>query len=136
MKSFFRDHGLGEVDYVVDRIGTVGIQLAKAAAAGAGARRKGPGSWRERMLGFLLRPEEAEALRVGRFRTGGEAHLCMYESVSLERVLRAAGFEEVSFHRADTSGIEDWAIHHLDRDPDGREHAPHSLYAEARKRRA
>ena len=140
MKTFFRDHGSSEVDYVVDRIGTVGIQLAKAttvpAAAGTGARRKGPASLRDRLMNILLSPAEVEALRIGRFRTRGEVHLCMYESVSLEQVLRSVGFEEVSFHRADTSQIADWARHHLDRDPDGREHAPHSLYAEARKRPA
>jgi predicted SAM-dependent methyltransferase len=140
MKMFFREQGLSEVDYVVDRIGTVGLQLAKAAAvpvaAGSGAHRRGPASLRDRLLNVLLRPAEAEALRIGQFRTRGEVHLCMYESVSLEQVLRSAGFEEVCFHQADTSQIADWACHHLDRDPDGREHAPHSLYAEARKHRA
>ncbi len=137
MKTFFHERGRDDLDYVVDRIGTVGIQLAKASPAPAGKEgrheERSRLSIRERLLEALLRPEEAEALRVGRFRLGGEVHLHMYDSFSLEQVLKGAGFRRVEFRDADTSRIADWSSYHLDRDPDGREHAPHSLYAEAGK---
>lgn len=145
MRTFFRDHGLNELDYVVGRIGTVGCQLAKAIPALPANRttrfplRPGSGKWngsslRIALLNALLTPAEAEALRIGLFRTSGEAHLWMYESLTLKKLLKDAGFDAVTFHRVDTSQIEDWERYHLDRDADGREHAPSSLYAEGRKR--
>lgn len=145
MRTFFRDHDRDELDYVVGRIGTVGLQLANACSpsaadgkAGRPARsRFGGWNWeslRMSLLNALLNREEAEALHIGQFRMRGEAHLWMYESVTLEQLLKGAGFDTVEFHCADTSQIADWACYHLDRDPDGREHAPSSLYVEGRKR--
>lgn len=139
MRTYFRNHGLSEINYVVERIGTVGRQLAKAHSPTAGDAQAKQHVVRERtslrasLLNALMTPEEAEALRVGQFRMGGEVHLHMYDSVSLEQLLQKAGFERVTFHRAGSSDIRDWARYHLDLDADGQEHAPHSLYAEGRK---
>lgn len=149
MRTFFRDHGRDSIEYVVGRIGTVGLQLARKCFPSAEeeqaklprrpafinwlGRLKGrsPRAW---LLKALLTKGEAEALRIGRFRTGGEVHLWMYELEALERLLKGVGFASVEFHNADTSQIADWGHYHLDTDTDGREHAPHSLYAEGRKR--
>lgn len=147
MKDFFSEHGRDSIDYVVGRIGTVGLQLANEASRSK-KKEKDRSYWRPRLwrwdfgairewtLNLLLSEEEEEALRIGQFRTRGEVHLWMYESVSLERLLRGVGFDEISFYRAETSRIADWERYHLDRDSDGREHAPNSLYTEARKRPA
>jgi predicted SAM-dependent methyltransferase len=144
MRTFFCDHGLSELDYVVGRIGTVGLQLAKVSASPAADEKNGHPShirlkkwnWdslRSSLLSALLSREESEALRTGKFRMQGEPHLWMYESVTLEQLLKENGFSAVEFHRADTSRIPDWTSYHLDRNPDGREHAPSSLYAEGTK---
>jgi predicted SAM-dependent methyltransferase len=136
MRTFFPEHGLNELDYVVGRIGTVGIQLAKPCTLQAAKRKPIKLNWsslRTSLRDALLSPEEAEALRIGQFRLQGEPHLWMYESVTLEQLLRGSGFSTVEFHRADTSRISDWDSYHLDRDPDGRGHAPSSLYAEGTK---
>lgn len=144
MRTFFRDHGRDELEYVVDRIGTVGLNLAKACVPSVtGGKIKhrlrlklGGLSWdslRGLFLKALLSEEEAEALRVGQFRLRGEVHLCMYEDVSLKQLLIESGFMTVTSHRADSSQIVDWERYYLDRDRDGNEHAPHSLYVEGRK---
>ncbi len=144
MRTFFNDHGLNEVDYVVGRIGTVGSRLADACRHTAKAemtgtpRRPHPikkrrASLRTLILKSLLKKEEAEALRIGQFRMRGEVHLWMYDAITLEQLLGDTGLSPVSFHSADTSQIPNWACYHLDRDLNGLEHAPSSLYAEGIK---
>ncbi len=147
MKTFFLDHGSAEKDYIVARLGTVGLELTNMSPAAEKKTGTSYGwrlpqfrhwSWkavRSTLLHGLLNREEAEAMRVGQLRTRGEVHLCMYDSVTLERLFKGAGFEPIAFYGANTSQIEDWARYHLDVDPDGREHhAPSSLRAEGRKR--
>ena len=144
MRNFFLDHGRDELDYVVGRIGTVGCQLAKSCELRTGKsvnathtrlkfREWNWASLRTSILNALLNKNEIEALRIGQFRMQGEPHLWMYESITLKQLLTESGFSTVEFHRADTSRISDWASYHLDREPDGREHAPSSLYAEGTK---
>ncbi len=149
MREFFSEHGRDaiEIDYVVGRIGTVGLQLANADFRQK-TKEKARVHWRPRFckwnlaairewaLNILLTEGEEEALRIGKFRTSGEVHLWMYESVSLVRLLQGVGFDEISLHNAETSQIADWECYQLDRDSDGREHAPNSLYIEAKKKPA
>ena len=113
MRTFFRDHDRDELDYVVGRIGTVGLQLAKACSPSAvdGKTRRparsrfGGWNWeslRMSLLNALLNQEEAEALHIGQFRMRGEVHLWMYESVTLEQLFKCTGFVAVAFHYAET----------------------------------
>ena len=145
MKTFFCDHGRAELDYVVSRIGTVGVQLAKVGRPSTDAetaKRQGfsgldGGGWksiRAWLREALLSAKEKEALRIGQFRTQGEVHLCMYDSFTIEKMLKGVGFEVIEFLRAEASQIPNWSYYCLDLESDGREHAPNSLYVEGRKR--
>jgi len=77
--------------------------------------------------------EETDAERVGRFRLSGEAHLWMYDSFSLGRVLRNAGFQDVKQCHADESSIPCFNSYLLDINPDGSVRKPDSLFMEGRK---
>lgn len=77
--------------------------------------------------------EEKDAERVGRFRLSGEVHLWMYDSYSLGRLLRNAGFQDVKRCHADESGIPRFNSYLLDINPDGSVRKPDSLFVEGRK---
>ncbi len=102
----------------------------------AGHRRPGrlldPRWYRERLLRVLL-GGEYRALQVGRFRTSGETHQWMYDSYSLERLLRHAGFIRIRRCRAAESCIPNWQSWHLDVNADGTVRKPDSLFMEGDK---
>lgn len=75
----------------------------------------------------------ARALSIGRFRLSGETHHWMYDSRSLSRLLRAAGFGSAIEQSAHSSLIAGWAAFHLDVTAEGRVARPDSLYVEAVK---
>lgn len=77
--------------------------------------------------------EERDAERVGRFRLSGEVHLWMYDSFSLGRLLRNAGFQDVKRCHADESDIPHFNSYLLDINPDGSVRKPDSLFMEGRK---
>lgn len=77
--------------------------------------------------------EETDAEQVGRFRLSGEAHLWMYDSFSLGRLLRNAGFQDVKQCQADESSIPRFNSYLLDINPDGRVRKPDSLFMEGLK---
>jgi len=81
---------------------------------------------------LILGPKMAQALRVGRFREGGELHQWMYDRFSLRRALERAGFTETMPRAADESGIARFATFGLET-VGGRPRKPDSLYMEGRK---
>lgn len=88
------------------------------------------GSWRERLIRWLLR-DEYTLLQIGRFRRSGEIHHWMYDRVSLRNLLENAGFVNARCVSADESAIGDWTSYHLDMNEDGSIRKPDSLFMEA-----
>lgn len=74
-----------------------------------------------------------EKLQVGRFRTSGEIHACMYDRHSLKVLQEQAGFCEVRACSAVESRIEEWSEYCLDTNSDGTVYKPDSLYMEGIK---
>ena len=91
-----------------------------------------PKLWREKLIQLLL-GKEFKALQIGRFRLGGENHQWMYDSYSLERMLRDCGFNSIAVRNATESYVPDWASFNLDTEPDGVVYKPDSLFIEAIK---
>jgi predicted SAM-dependent methyltransferase len=134
MAEYIRGHGKADVEFALERAGNVARQV--------GSRPEAPQepplpSLRARigmaLRRWLLSDRELRALQVGLYRTGGEPHLWMYDRCTLGALLTACGFVELSIHKFNESDIPGWASHALDADPDGHEHAPDTLYMEARK---
>lgn len=67
------------------------------------------------------------------FRRSGEIHRWMYDRVSLEKLLIAAGFSRISVKSATESAIEGFANYCLDTDESGNVRKPDSLFMEAIK---
>ncbi len=88
------------------------------------------GSWRERLIRWLLR-DEYTLLQIGRFRRSGEIHHWMYDRVSLRDLLQNAGFVNARCVSADESAIGDWTSYRLDMNEDGSIRKPDSLFMEA-----
>jgi hypothetical protein len=89
-------------------------------------------SARQSLLRLVLR-KDWEALQIGRFRLGGEAHRWMYDRYSLGQMLLAAGFTSPRRLEAGESEIEGWASFCLDVEPDRSVYKPDSLFMEATK---
>jgi len=83
----------------------------------------------EALLAVVAGPRARRQLRVGRFRTSGEVHQWMYDRFSLERSLRAAGFEGVVVREPGESAIPGFGDHGLEM-LHGRARKPESLYVE------
>jgi SAM-dependent methyltransferase len=75
-----------------------------------------------------LEPTAAEQIA---FRQTGEVHRWMYDRVSMDRLLREAGFSETRVTSAHESRIPGWGEYLLDCDSGGRPHKPDSLFVEA-----
>ena len=141
---------LANADFVLRRLGLEAKRIIDAARSsrslpgGSSAPREplrrrllrflvSPRRWRERLVRLLVGPADYESLRLGRFRRCGEAHLWMYDRVSLRRLLEGCGLTEVCQRTAADSSIAGWAGFHLDTEPDGSVYKPDSLYMEGRK---
>ena len=74
-----------------------------------------------------------ENLQLGRFRSSGEVHQCMYDRHSLKTQLEHAGFLHIGIYNAFESGIKDWPHYCLDIEADGRAYKPDSIYMEGIK---
>ncbi|MEP7343522.1 MAG: methyltransferase domain-containing protein [Acidobacteriota bacterium] len=151
MAGYLRRRELPDEDFILARIGNVGREIIDSARKTEGkieqasvSRRPtwrrwarllkgGPERWRQQLKLALLSEQEREALSLGLFRLGGEVHQWMYDGHSLRQLLESAGFVDVHRCGATESRIENWATYHLDVDPNGAEHAPSSVYMEARK---
>jgi SAM-dependent methyltransferase len=70
---------------------------------------------------------------LGDARQRGETHQWMYDRANLSALLRRAGFHDIIALGSDGSRIPDWPIYGLDRDDQGGEYKPGSLYIEAVK---
>jgi predicted SAM-dependent methyltransferase len=73
------------------------------------------------------------AYKIGRFRLEGEIHQWLYDSYSIARLLKYAGFKEIKTRDAFTSYIVNWSSYYLDSEPDGSVYKPDSSYIEAIK---
>jgi len=74
------------------------------------------------------------AFHEGVFRSSGEIHRWLYDHVSMEQLLEAAGFISISVKAADESSIPDFNSYHLDV-VNGSVRKPDSLFMEAIKSR-
>jgi hypothetical protein len=100
-------------------------------------RSKGMGWWvtsvRRGLAAGLVRvvagPTALAAFREGLFRHSGEVHRCMYDRLSLGRLLERAGFSEVRVCRPDESRIPQFNRYHLDV-VGGKVRKPDSLFME------
>lgn len=74
-----------------------------------------------------------ERLLLGDARARGETHRWMWDRVNIRAVLSDAGFTDITVQSCNTSAIEGWAETDLERNGDGHEYKPMSLYIECRK---
>lgn len=126
-------------DYVRQQCGTEAEEImntfrhAQAEAISGRPRRTPLRSLRTalRHAAKVLLGRHYAALAIGRFRGSGEAHLWMYDELSLTGLLRRCGAEHIVKRTATESAIPEWSSLHLDTDPDGRVVHPESLFLEA-----
>ena len=85
------------------------------------------------LLHFNMPGEAGAALKQVFFRLSGEAHQWMYDRYSLAGLLQEAGFRNIVRQSFTSSAIQDWQRFNLDKEPDGSEWKPYSLYMEASK---
>jgi SAM-dependent methyltransferase len=74
-----------------------------------------------------------ENFLLGDARKRGETHQWMYDRFNLSALLLAAGFVEPQVCSFDSSRIPEWNDYGLDRNEQGNEYKPESLYIEAKK---
>lgn len=74
-----------------------------------------------------------ENMLLGDARARGETHQWMYDEVNLGQMLIEAEFSEVRREDYDTSSVTEWDEIGLDRNADGSQYKPGSLYMEARR---
>jgi SAM-dependent methyltransferase len=91
-------------------------------------RREAYGTGQQKPLRRLL-----ENIILGDARRRGETHQWMYDRINLAALLVDTGFTDPRRQGYDTSLVPDWGRYGLDRDGNGREYKPGSLYMEARK---
>lgn len=115
-------------------LGEYPTRSAQTASPHSSSRRRGLITrLRASLAKRMLTKEDYAALRVGRFRLGGESHKYMYDRVSLGRALKTAGFGRVDVCTATTSHIEGFDPEGLDVEGGSRVYKPESLYVEAFK---
>ena len=88
---------------------------------------------REKLIKTLLGSDSYFALQLGRFRLSGEIHQWMYDQYSTTKLLIRCGFMQVITRRFDESYLPEWSKYMLDRESDGSQYRPDSLYMEAIK---
>ena len=69
--------------------------------------------WKQKFLKYLLK-EKYQYLPLIEFRSKGEVHQWMYDSYSLEKLLKKTGFEKIEKKSAFKSNITNWSEHELD----------------------
>lgn len=77
--------------------------------------------------------EPTDPATIGAFRLSGEIHRCMYDRISLAKLLGEAGFTDPRKVSATESSIGGFASFQLDSDENGRTRKPDSLFMEARR---
>lgn len=91
-----------------------------------------PWRLREGLLRRLL-GDEYTALQVGRFRSGGEIHKCMYDEYSLSNLLQSVGIVKIVSCDPNDSRIPSWSSYNLECADSGALYKPGSLYIEGCK---
>lgn len=133
MTSFISERGEDAQSYIVDRLGRSGRQLfpidnkAKPSIIAACKREL------KAMFQSLVAVISPQWFRVGKFRTEGEAHLCMYDSYLLTELLKKTGFSNIDVVSYKQSSIPNWEKTLLDNDAEGVPDCPTSLFMEAQK---
>jgi SAM-dependent methyltransferase len=89
-------------------------------------RRESSGTSTKRPLRRAL-----ENLLLGDARRRGETHQWMYDALNLSQLLERCGFADIERRSFDSSGIPNWQRYGFDRNDDGSEYKPESLYMEA-----
>ena len=74
-----------------------------------------------------------EKIVLGDARRRGETHQWMYDRISLPYILKAVGYTDAAVETWTTSRIPGWDTVELDRNGQGGEYIPDSLYVEAQK---
>jgi predicted SAM-dependent methyltransferase len=141
MSVCLRQNPLPAEEFILQRIGNEGRDLLSAFRAesntNVGRRSKrwrlSSTALRRALLRFLFGRQAAVAWEIGRFRLEGEVHQWMYDRFSLERLMRACGFDAPRVMSATASQIPNWGDYHLETAPDGAVHKPDSLVMEGRK---
>jgi predicted SAM-dependent methyltransferase len=76
---------------------------------------------------------DEKALKIGKFRLGGEIHQWMYDRYSLANLLNVKGGEKIEVRTAFTSNLTNWADYGID-GREGKVRKPDSLFIEAIKK--
>ncbi len=87
--------------------------------------------WKQRILKYLLK-EKYQYLKLAEFRSKGEVHQWMYDSYSLQKLLKNTGFLNIEKLFAFKSNIIDWNKYELDV-KNGKVLKPDSFFSEAIK---
>jgi SAM-dependent methyltransferase len=74
-----------------------------------------------------------DQLLLGDARRRGETHQWMYDGVTLPHILEGLGYRQVALQTWNSSAIPEWQDIGLDKNAEGGEYKPHSLYVEGRK---
>jgi SAM-dependent methyltransferase len=142
MLGFLASHPASNLDRVFALEGPEIRSLHRRLSSTSTAPRIGRKARLKMVLTWLTAPFRAEtwlgdndqeALRLGRFRRGGEVHYWMYDEVTLSDVLKQGGFTDTVRCAANQSALPGWVNEHLDTEPDGTVYKPTSLFMEARK---
>lgn len=151
MMDYLRQNPLPNEKFVYERIGEEGRHLIKTIQNNSAPSpmnshslsnfltklrkklRRLPNAAKDRLLMLLLGAEDRKAIKVGRFRLGGEVHQWMYDRYSLSRLLTQTGFRNPQLQDAKTSQISNWTKFHLDTLPDGQVIKPDLFFMEAFK---
>lgn len=119
MKQFIANEGLHIRDYIIERLGYVGVELFdalnNAAIQAATKKKQGWKNMAKRAVNkFLRRNRNNDELKIGKFRKSGEVHYWMYDAPQLTYILHEIGFTSVSFYDAQSSSIQNWKVYSLD----------------------
>jgi predicted SAM-dependent methyltransferase len=141
--AVWKSGSLGEADleFVLERHGREAVAAITGNAGGRLRRRTARDRFRQGfqqarlristlVVRALLGRRGVDAFREGWFRASGEVHRVMYDRLSLDRLLRSEGFEEIRVRAANDSRIPGFADYGLET-VEGMERKPDSLYMEA-----
>ncbi|MDH4316866.1 MAG: methyltransferase domain-containing protein, partial [Desulfobulbaceae bacterium] len=125
--NYWKQNPMPDEDFAVQ---VHGIEIVRALAVLRDPASSGSQRVMDKKFDYAI---EYSAKPVGHFRTSGESHLWMYDSVSLKQLLLGVGFSEVNIRRADESSIDGFNSFNLDILNDGSVAKPDSIFLEGIK---